>query len=183
MPSHHREFLLQGLFRRWVSANARRSRLFRRLGACHRPELPGPIIGRRDAVFPGAVAYTNMAGGFPGAGVMGVQGASPCSRSTEPTAGLERNSPNEFIDMKGQRMAALGVGDTALDCDGATIRPGATEVVCTHRSDAASMPDRRRERVGGVGEKNARSPQSRPPIEILDDGRSGFWRLRHREIA
>lgn len=66
--------------------------------------------------------------------------------------------------MKGQRMAALGVGDTASDGDPATLWPGATEVACARHSDMVNMPDRReRARRGRTRARAAEPPADRDP--------------------
>src|SRR5690606_15248663 len=83
--------------------------------------------------------------------------------------GLEK-SPEDFIDMKGKRVVALGGGDTAMDCNRTSIRQGAESVICAYRRDAQNMRRSRKE------VKNARAEcvhylLNRQPIESVGNGK------------
>jgi glutamate synthase (NADPH/NADH) small chain len=76
------------------------------------------LLDEYDAVFLGMGTYTYMKGGFPGEDLARCLRcpALPDLQRQPQQLGLERN-PNDFIDMKGQRVVVLGGGDTAMDCN------------------------------------------------------------------
>jgi glutamate synthase (NADPH/NADH) small chain len=81
--------------------------------------------------------------------------------------GIEKD-PNDFIDMKGQRVVVLGGGDTAMDCNRTAIRQGAARVSCLYRRDEANMPGSKRE-VANAKEEGVEFLWNRQPIEIIGD--------------
>lgn len=124
------------------------------------------LVDEYDAVFLGLGAYTYMKGGFPGEDLPGVYDALPyLIASINRVMGLEQD-PQEYIDMKGQRVAVLGGGDTGMDCNRTAVRQGATSVTCVYRRDEANMPGSRRE-VMNSKEEGVRFLWNRQPIEIF----------------
>jgi len=124
------------------------------------------LIDEYDAVFLGMGTYTYMKGGFPGEDLPGVYEALPflisnVNRCLE----LEKN-PEDFIDMKDQRVVILGGGDTAMDCNRTSIRQGAQSVTCAYRRDEENMPGSKRE-VANAKEEGVQFLWNRQPVEIV----------------
>src|SRR5690606_7080043 len=134
------------------------------------------LLDEYDAVFLGMGAYTSMRGDFPGEDLPGVHAALPYLISnSNRLLGYERH-PDDFIDMRGQRVLVLGGGDTAMDCVRTAVRQGATEVVCAYRRDEANMPGSRRE-VQNAKDEGVRFLWNRQPIEIVGNGRVAGVRM------
>jgi glutamate synthase (NADPH) small chain len=128
------------------------------------------LLDEYDAVFLGMGTYTYMKGGFPGEDLPGVHEALPYLVSNiNREMGLEK-SPEEFIDMKDQRVVVLGGGDTAMDCNRTAVRQGAARVTCAYRRDEENMPGSRRE-VVNAKEEGVRFLWNRQPVEIVGNGR------------
>ncbi len=124
------------------------------------------LLEEYDAVFLGLGAYTYMRGGFPGEDLPGVYEALPyLISSANRELGLQRD-PRDYIDMRGGRVAVLGGGDTAMDCNRTAIRQGAMSVSCIYRRDEANMPGSMRE-VANSKEEGVRFLWNRQPIEIV----------------
>ncbi len=124
------------------------------------------LLEEYDAVFLGLGAYTYMRGGFPGEDLPGVHEALPyLISSANRELGLEQDS-HDYIDMRGRRVAVLGGGDTAMDCNRTAIRQGAVSVSCIYRRDEANMPGSMRE-VANSKEEGVRFLWNRQPIEIV----------------
>jgi glutamate synthase (NADPH) small chain len=128
------------------------------------------LLDDYDAVFLGMGTYTYMKGGFPGEDLPGVHEALPYLISNiDREMGLEK-SPEEFIDMKDQRVVVLGGGDTAMDCNRTAVRQGAARVICAYRRDEENMPGSRRE-VVNAKEEGVQFLWNRQPVEIIGNGR------------
>lgn len=128
------------------------------------------LLDEYDAVFLGTGAYTYMKGGFPGEDLPGVYEALPYLISNiNRVLGLEKDA-HEYVDLRGRRVAVLGGGDTAMDCNRTAIRQGAINVSCIYRRDEANMPGSMRE-VANSKEEGVRFLWNRQPIEIV--GREG----------
>jgi glutamate synthase (NADPH) small chain len=128
------------------------------------------LLDEYDAVFLGMGTYTYMKGGFPGEDLPGVFEALPYLVSNiNRELDLEK-SPEEFIDMKGQRVVVLGGGDTAMDCNRTAIRQGAARVTCAYRRDEENMPGSRRE-VVNAKEEGVQFLWNRQPVEVVGNGR------------
>ncbi|MDD3517128.1 MAG: FAD-dependent oxidoreductase [Chromatiales bacterium] len=126
------------------------------------------LLDEYDAVFLGLGTYTYMKGGFPGEDLPGVHEALPfLVANVDRLLGYER-SPEDFIDMRGQRVVVLGGGDTAMDCNRTAIRQGAASVTCAYRRDEDNMPGSRRE-VANAREEGVKFLWHRQPIEIVGD--------------
>jgi glutamate synthase (NADPH/NADH) small chain len=86
-----------------------------------------------------------MRGGVPGEDLEGVHDALPyLIANVNRTLGIVQ-TVDDFIDMRNQRVAVLGGGDTAMDCNRTAIRQQASSVTCVYRRDAENMPGSRRE--------------------------------------
>jgi glutamate synthase (NADPH/NADH) small chain len=121
-----------------------------------------------DAVFLGMGAYTAMRGGFPGEDLEGVYEALPyLIANANRTLGISQ-TVDDFIDMRGKRVAILGGGDTAMDCNRTAIRQQASSVTCVYRRDAENMPGSRRE-VYNAKEEGVKFLFNRQPVEIIGD--------------
>ncbi|APZ44316.1 FAD-dependent oxidoreductase [Acidihalobacter ferrooxydans] len=128
------------------------------------------LLDEYDAVFLGMGTYTYMKGGFPGEDLPGVHDALPYLISNiKRVLGLEER-PEDFVDMRGQRVVVLGGGDTAMDCNRTAIRQGADSVVCAYRRDEENMPGSRRE-VANAREEGVEFLFNRQPVEIVGDGK------------
>ncbi len=128
------------------------------------------LVSEYDAVFLGMGTYTEMKGDFPGEDLPGVIQALPFLISNvNRVMGLEKD-PNDFVDMRGQRVVVLGGGDTAMDCNRTSARQQATRVTCVYRRDEANMPGSRRE-VANAKEEGVRFLFNRQPIEIVGNGK------------
>jgi glutamate synthase (NADPH/NADH) small chain len=128
------------------------------------------LLDEYDAVFLGMGTYTYMKGGFPGEDLPGVHEALPYLISNiDRLLGLEAH-PEDFIDMRGQRVVVLGGGDTAMDCNRTAIRQHAASVTCAYRRDEENMPGSRRE-VANAKEEGVKFLFNRQPVEIVGDGR------------
>jgi len=128
------------------------------------------LLDDYDAVFLGMGTYTYMKGGFPGEDLPGVYDALPYLISNIKRVMDQDHDPAKFIDMRGQRVAVLGGGDTAMDCVRTAIRQGATSVRCIYRRDEVNMPGSRRE-VENAREENVQFLWNRQPIAIVGDDR------------
>ncbi|MCP5420539.1 MAG: FAD-dependent oxidoreductase [Gammaproteobacteria bacterium] len=127
------------------------------------------LLDGYDAVFLGMGTYTYMKGGFPGEDLSGVHEALPYLISNvNRRLGFERK-PEDFVDMKGQRVVVLGGGDTAMDCNRTAIRQGATSVTCVYRRDEQNMPGSRRE-VSNAKEEGVVFLWNRQPVALLGEG-------------
>jgi glutamate synthase (NADPH/NADH) small chain len=128
------------------------------------------LLDDYDAVFLGMGTYTYMKGGFPGEDLPGVHEALPYLISNiNRELGLEKH-PQDFVDMRGQRVVVLGGGDTAMDCNRTAVRQGAASVICAYRRDEENMPGSRRE-VANAREEGVQFLFNRQPVEIVGDGR------------
>jgi glutamate synthase (NADPH) small chain len=128
------------------------------------------LLDEYDAVFLGMGTYTYMKGGFPGEELPGVHEALPYLISNiNRELGLEKH-PQDFVDMRGQRVVVLGGGDTAMDCNRTAVRQGASSVICAYRRDEENMPGSRRE-VANAREEGVQFLFNRQPVEITGDGR------------
>ncbi len=128
------------------------------------------LLDEYDAVFLGMGTYTYMKGGFPGEDLPGVHEALPYLISNiNRELGLEKR-PQDFVDMRGQRVVVLGGGDTAMDCNRTAVRQGAASVICAYRRDEENMPGSRRE-VANAREEGVQFLFNRQPVEIVGDGR------------
>jgi len=128
------------------------------------------LLDEYDAVFLGMGTYTYMKGGFPGEDLPGVHEALPFLISNiNRELGLEK-TPEDFVDMKGQRVVVLGGGDTAMDCNRTSVRQGAAKVICAYRRDEENMPGSRRE-VVNAKEEGVKFMWNRQPVEIVGNGR------------
>lgn len=124
------------------------------------------LLAEFDAVFLGMGTYKYMKGGFPGEDTAGVFEALPYLISnTRNVLGLEQDE-HGFIDMKGKKVAVLGGGDTAMDCNRTAIRQGAESVTCAYRRDEANMPGSKRE-VANAREEGVEFLWNRQPVEII----------------
>jgi glutamate synthase (NADPH/NADH) small chain len=130
----------------------------------------GKLVDDFDAVFLGMGAYTFMKGGFPGEELAGVFDALPYLISNINREMGWGYPGQRFIDMRGCRVAILGGGDTAMDCNRTAIRQGATSVTCVYRRDESNMPGSRRE-VANSKEEGVRFLWNRQPIEIIGSDR------------
>lgn len=128
------------------------------------------LVGEYDAVFLGTGTYTAMKGDFPGEDLPGVVQALPFLISNvNRVLGLEK-APEDFIDMRGQRVVVLGGGDTAMDCNRTSARQQAARVTCIYRRDEANMPGSRRE-VANAKEEGVRFLFNRQPVAIVGNGK------------
>ena len=128
------------------------------------------LAREHDAVFLGMGTYTYMKGGFPGEDLPGVHEALPfLIANINRELGLEK-SPDEFIDMAGQRVVVLGGGDTAMDCVRTSVRQKGASVTCAYRRDEANMPGSRRE-VANAKEEGVKFEFNVQPVEIVGDGK------------
>ncbi len=124
------------------------------------------LLDDHDAVFLGMGTYTSMRGGFPGEDLPGVFEALPYLVANVNRVMEWERHPSEFIDMRGQRVAVLGGGDTAMDCVRTAVRQGATSVTCVYRRDEENMPGSRRE-VWNAKEEGVRFLWNRQPVEVV----------------
>jgi glutamate synthase (NADPH/NADH) small chain len=126
------------------------------------------LLDEFDAVFLGMGAYTAMRGGFAGEDLEGVYEALPyLIANVNRTLGVSQ-TVDDFIDMRGKRVAILGGGDTAMDCNRTAIRQQASSVTCVYRRDAENMPGSRRE-VRNAKEEGVKFLFNRQPVEIVGD--------------
>jgi glutamate synthase (NADPH) small chain len=121
-----------------------------------------------DAVFMGMGTYNYMKGGFEGENLDGVHKALPYLISNiNHRMGFEK-SPENFIDMKGQRVVVLGGGDTAMDCNRTAIRQQASSVTCAYRRDEVNMPGSKKE-LQNAREEGVEFKWNSQPVEIVGD--------------
>lgn len=124
------------------------------------------LLDEYDAVFLGMGTYTYMKGGFPGEDKQGVFEALPYLVANNKQL-LDLN-PDDYVDLKGQKVVVLGGGDTAMDCNRTAIRQGAEIVQCAYRRDEENMPGSRRE-VNNAREEGVEFLWNRQPIEVVGD--------------
>jgi len=124
------------------------------------------LLDEYDAVFLGMGTYTYMKGGFPGEDKQGVYEALPYLVANNKQL-LDLN-PDNYVDLKGQKVVVLGGGDTAMDCNRTAIRQGAETVQCAYRRDEENMPGSRRE-VNNAREEGVEFLWNRQPIEVVGD--------------
>jgi len=128
------------------------------------------LLDEYDAVFLGMGTYSYMQAGIPGEDLPGVYAALDyLIANINHRHGYEK-SPEDFIDMAGQRVVVLGGGDTAMDCNRTAIRQGAASVHCAYRRDEANMPGSKRE-VANAKEEGVQFLWNRQPVEIIGDGK------------
>ena len=128
------------------------------------------LLSEYDAVFLGMGTYKYMRGDFAGEDLPGVYEALPYLISqANRNLNLEK-SPQDFIDLRGQRVVVLGGGDTGMDCNRTAIRQGAASVTCVYRRDEANMPGSKRE-VANAKEEGVQFKWNRAPLEIVGQGR------------
>ena len=126
------------------------------------------LLAEYDAVFMGMGTYTYMKGGFPGEDLPGVHDALPfLIANVNRRLGFEK-APEDFIDMKGQRVVVLGGGDTAMDCNRTSIRQQADSVTCAYRRDEENMPGSRKE-VQNAKEEGVQFLFNRQPVAIVGE--------------
>jgi len=124
------------------------------------------LLDEFDAVFLGMGTYTYMKGGFPGEEKQGVYEALPYLVANNKE--LLNLNPDDYVDLKGQKVVVLGGGDTAMDCNRTAIRQGAETVQCAYRRDEENMPGSRRE-VNNAREEGVEFLWNRQPIEVVGD--------------
>jgi len=124
------------------------------------------LLDEYDAVFLGMGTYTYMKGGFPGEDKQGVYEALPYLVANNKQ--LLNLAPDDYVDLKGQKVVVLGGGDTAMDCNRTAIRQGAEIVQCAYRRDEENMPGSRRE-VNNAREEGVEFLWNRQPIEVVGD--------------
>ncbi len=124
------------------------------------------LLDDYDAVFLGMGTYTYMKGGFPGEDKQGVYEALPYLVANNKE--LLNLNPDDYVDLKGQKVVVLGGGDTAMDCNRTAIRQGADTVQCAYRRDEENMPGSRRE-VNNAKEEGVEFLWNRQPIEVVGD--------------
>ena len=117
-------------------------------------------------LFLGMGTYTYMTGGFLGEDKQGVYEALPYLIANNKQ--LLNLNPQDYVDLKGQKVVVLGGGDTAMDCNRSAIRQGAETVQCVYRRDEENMPGSRRE-VNNAREEGVEFLWNRQPIEIVGD--------------
>ncbi len=140
------------------------------------------LLDEYDAVFLGMGAYTSMRGGFAGEQLSCVHEALPfLIENVNRVMGWDGDS-SRFIDMRGQRVAVLGGGDTAMDCVRTSVRQGASSVHCIYRRDEANMPGSRRE-VYNAKEEGVDFLWNRQPVEILGSDRVTGIKLVHTRLG
>ena len=126
------------------------------------------LLSEYDAVFMGMGTYTTMKGGFPGEDLENVHEAlSFLVSNVNRNLGFEK-SKDDFIGLKGKRVVVLGGGDTAMDCNRTSIRPGATSVTCAYRRDEENMPGSRKE-VQNAREEGVVFKFNMQPVELMAD--------------
>ncbi len=142
-----------------------------RLGIEIGQDLPfQQLLDEYDAVFLGMGAYTYMQADIPGEDLPGVYSALDyLIANINHRHGFEK-SPQDFIDMAGQRVLVLGGGDTAMDCTRTAIRQNASSVNCAYRRDEANMPGSKRE-VLNAKEEGVQFLWNRQPVEIVGEGK------------
>src|SRR5450631_2321920 len=124
------------------------------------------LLEEFDAVFLGMGTYQYVKGGFDGEDLPGVHEALPYLISNiNRELKLERD-PNDFVDMRDQRVVVLGGGDTGMDCNRTAVRQGAVSVTCTYRRDENNMPGSRRDYKNSK-EEGVEFLFNRQPIEIV----------------
>jgi len=128
------------------------------------------LLDEYDAVFMGMGTYNYMKGGFPGEDLPGVYDALPYLISNVNRCLKFEKSPDDYIDMKGQKVVVLGGGDTAMDCNRTAIRQSARSVSCAYRRDEANMPGSRKE-VVNAKEEGVKFLFNRQPIAIVGEDR------------
>ncbi|ARU54886.1 MAG: FAD-dependent oxidoreductase [Pseudomonadales bacterium] len=126
------------------------------------------LLQEYDAVFMGMGTYNYMKGGFPGEELPGVYDALPYLISNVNRRLDYEKNPEDFIDMKGQRVVVLGGGDTAMDCNRTAIRQQAKSVTCAYRRDEANMPGSRKE-VENAKEEGVKFLFNRQPVAIIGE--------------
>jgi len=123
------------------------------------------LLSEHDAVFLGMGCTTPMRGDFPGENLPGVHAALDyLIANVKRNLGMQ-DAPENFIDLRGQRVVVLGGGDTAMDCTRTAIRQGAAHVTCVYRRDEANMPGSKRE-VGNAREEGVEFLFNRQPLAI-----------------
>jgi glutamate synthase (NADPH) small chain len=128
------------------------------------------LLHEYDALFLGMGTYQAVRGGFPGEDLPGVHEALPYLISNIRYELALPKAGAELISMRGRRVAVLGGGDTAMDCNRTAIRQGAESVTCTYRRDEGNMPGSRRD-YKNSREEGVEFLFNRQPIEILGDAR------------
>jgi len=73
-----------------------------------------------------------------------------------------------YTDLKDQRVAVLGGGDTAMDCVRTAVRQGAREVHCLYRRDRENMPGSQQE-VENALEEGVKFQFNVQALEIVED--------------
>jgi len=128
------------------------------------------LLDEFDAVFLGMGTYRYMKAEVPGEDLPGVYSALDfLIANINHRHGYEK-SPEDFIDMKGQRVVVLGGGDTAMDCNRTSIRQHAQSVTCAYRRDEANMPGSKRE-VANAKDEGVKFLWNRQPVEIVGNGK------------
>jgi glutamate synthase (NADPH/NADH) small chain len=130
----------------------------------------------------GMGTYSYMTAGIPGEDLPGVYPALDfLIANINHRKGFEK-SPQDFIDMQGQRVVVLGGGDTAMDCNRTSIRQHAASVTCAYRRDEANMPGSKRE-VANAKEEGVQFLWNRQPVEIVGDGKVEGIKLVTTELG
>ncbi|MDH5184805.1 MAG: glutamate synthase subunit beta [Gammaproteobacteria bacterium] len=124
------------------------------------------LLDGYDAVFMGMGAYTSMQAGIPGEELPGVYPALDFLISNVNNCYDYPQGELGYISMQGKKVAVLGGGDTAMDCNRTAIRQGAESVTCAYRRDEANMPGSKRE-VTNAKEEGVKFAFNRQQVEIV----------------
>ena len=126
------------------------------------------LLENHDAVFLGLGTYTAMKGGMPGEDCAGVYRALDYLIGNTKSLLKMPAGEHPFTDLRDQRVAVLGGGDTAMDCVRTAIRQGALEVHCLYRRDRENMPGSQRE-VDNAIEEGVKFRFNVQALEIVEE--------------
>jgi len=125
------------------------------------------VLENHDAVFLGLGTYKEIKGGLPGEDAGGVYRALDYLIGNTKSLLDMPAGEHTFVDLKDQRVAVLGGGDTAMDCVRTAVRQGASEVICLYRRDRENMPGSQHE-VDNALEEGVRFNFNVQPLEIIE---------------
>ena len=163
----------QAMIERRVELLRARGVRFRMGVVCGRDLTLSALRRDFDAVFFGLGRADPVPLDVPGAGLRGVHLAH--AYFLEHTTGLPLHTPP--IEVRGQRVAVLGGGDTAMDALRIAIRRGASEAFCIYRRDRANMPVNPDE-FAEAEEEGARFLFQSQPVAILGNAAGEVTGLR-----